>query len=123
MIWAIWVPNSIALDLDSTSGNYSIDTDIYGIKWQLNYTELTVILDNRSDNDLTNIDIKLRTDLTIVSVAVAPGINSCTSGQIQTDGTHRTQSFRGISICRGAPNVRSVPLASRTCPLLLATRD
>jgi hypothetical protein len=79
IVFALWVPNSIAPLLASDPGNYPKDTEIYGIKWQLNFSELTLVLDNRSDNDLTNLDIYVRTDLTIVAVGMAPGINTCSS--------------------------------------------
>jgi hypothetical protein len=79
IVWAIWVPNSIGVLLVSEPGDYPLDRDIYGIKWKANYSELTLMLDNMSATDLTNVDTYVRTDLMIANVGIAPSINACTS--------------------------------------------
>jgi hypothetical protein len=77
MIWWIWVPNSLVASLAYDPGNYEKDQDIYGIKWQPNFSELILFLHNSSDNDLTNIYIYVRADLAIRAAGFAPGINVC----------------------------------------------
>jgi hypothetical protein len=79
IVWSLWVPITIAPLLASGPGNYATDTDVYGIKWQPDFSDLTLLLHNYGDNDLTNLDIIVRTDLTIVTVGMAPGINTCSS--------------------------------------------
>jgi hypothetical protein len=78
LFWAIWVPASISPLLASERGNYSKGTMIFGIPWQEFYSELIAAIVNDTDYDFTNIDIYLRTDLTIADLGIPRGINSCT---------------------------------------------
>ena len=79
IIWRlVWMPAGISDPLlHAEVANYPNDTDIYGIKWRPQYSELTSVIYNGAANDLTNLDIYVKTDLIIVEAAFAPGINSC----------------------------------------------
>jgi hypothetical protein len=78
IVWALWVPNSMTPLLAPSLGNYRKDEEIYGIKWQPNFSEITLVLDNNGDNDLTNLDIYVRTERVMhegpVALYAVPGL-------------------------------------------------
>jgi hypothetical protein len=82
VIWAIYVPASVRVTLDEKPGNYTANADIFGIKWRENYYEADIILTNRSNADMLNLDLEVTTDLLIAGVGFGPGINNCSSGAV-----------------------------------------
>jgi hypothetical protein len=81
-LWVILVPAPLRAFLFSNPGNYPEGTDIYGIKWKPNFSELSIITSNDSDIDYTHFDVSLRVgpDLAFETGGMAPGINQCSLG-------------------------------------------
>ena len=76
IIKALWVPDTLSAKLTADpNGVYATDTDIYRIKWNDNFFDFRALIYNESNtDDLTDIDIFVRTDLTIAKVGFAPGL-------------------------------------------------
>jgi hypothetical protein len=77
ILWILYRPPLIAVFLISTPDNYPEGTDIYGIKWKPNFSELSVVLLNDSDVDFINLDVLIRTNLGFEGGGIAPGVNQC----------------------------------------------
>jgi hypothetical protein len=56
ILWILFRPPDIRIDLFSKPGNYPEGTDIYGIKWRSNYSELGIALFNDANIDYINLD-------------------------------------------------------------------
>ena len=82
IFWAIWIPNSIQPTLYVEDAKLKEGDELYGITWQKNYYYMSLLLWNMSSSDMTNVDIYVRTDLTIATIGVAPGINACSKDAI-----------------------------------------
>jgi hypothetical protein len=64
-------------------GNFIDGTNIYGIEWKNNYSELSIIITNDTNVNYTDLDIYIRTDMMIAAGGIAPGVNQCfTEGDI-----------------------------------------
>jgi hypothetical protein len=76
--WTIFVPTPLDVLLFSTPGNYDENTDIYGIKWKSNFTELGIVIENDTGTNYTDLDAYIRTDVTIATGAISSGgVNQC----------------------------------------------
>jgi hypothetical protein len=77
ILWAIWVPNSVSPLVYIEDAKFKEGEELYDIKWKEQFYFMSLILSNNSNNYMTNLDIYVRTDLTIATIGIAPGINSC----------------------------------------------
>jgi hypothetical protein len=58
-------------------GAYKADTKIAGITWKANYSEIRLILENKSGTSFTNATILVRSDLLIAHVGAMDPAGSC----------------------------------------------
>jgi hypothetical protein len=105
--WSIWVPASISPVLADNHVNYETGTDIYGITWQPDFSEVQLHLSNDSDYDYTNIDAYVRTDLLIAGAGLFGGINICSS-----------EPYSGIPVISGTVSWKGSQGDPHTAPLL-----
>ena len=70
-------PASIEIQATSNVPLYGPDSDINGIHWKKEYSELRLIIRNTSAIDYDNLDIAITTDLTFANLRQASGLASC----------------------------------------------
>ena len=77
ILYTIWVPASIYPFIDRDVGNYEVGRDIYGLKWQDNFSELSIVIPKNRLNDFTNLNMLVRTDKMIAGIGMHAGASSC----------------------------------------------
>ena len=78
----ILIPAPMRALIFENPGNYQEGTDVYGIKWKPNYSELGFLLVNDGDMDYIDLDILvgINPGMGFESGGIAPGINQCWLG-------------------------------------------
>jgi hypothetical protein len=95
VLWIFFEPPPMRVDLFSNLANYPDGTDVYGITWKSNYSELGVALFNDADIDYVNVDIRIRTNLGFEKGVIVPGVNQCSLGfDMDTPGRPRITDAR-----------------------------
>jgi hypothetical protein len=79
IMWAIWVPASIRVGFDDEPVDHPPGSEIYGIKWREDYSQLTMMLYNYGVTDMRDVDLRIATDLLIAGAGIGPGINACSA--------------------------------------------
>lgn len=81
ILYTIWVPASVYPFIDRDIANYEVGRDIYGIKWQENFSELSVVIPKNRLQDFTNFNMLVTTDKMIAGVGMHAGASSCAYDQ------------------------------------------
>jgi len=82
VLWLAFRPADLEISAVALDGNYAKDTMIAGIKWDSKYSDLRVTLQNSQNDPYANIDVTIRTDL---SIAKAGSMNSLSQCQFNLD--------------------------------------
>jgi hypothetical protein len=80
ILWIFFKPPPMRVDLLPSLANYPDGTDVYGITWKSNYSELSVALFNDADIDYINVDVRIQTNLGFEKGVIVPGVNQCSLG-------------------------------------------
>ena len=73
--------------------SYPVGTKIAGVSWADNLTAMQTYISNETDNDYSNIDISIRTDLTILGLDAKSPFSSCT---VKMDGPIKAAELYGV---------------------------
>lgn len=78
--FSFWLfrPVPLILRAVSTVPEYSIGSNIDGIYWEEEYSEMRLTIRNPSETDYENFDVEISTDLTIEGLQKTDGLASCT---------------------------------------------
>jgi hypothetical protein len=115
ILWILLVPAPLDVLLFAEPGNYPEGTNIYGIEWKPNFSELGIVLTNDTDIDYTNLDVYLRTDLMIANGGVAPGTNQCS---IEADLPGVSIADARLTATDEKGNKFSLPVFDRSRPII-----
>jgi hypothetical protein len=78
-IFSWWILRSADIELRATSSvpAYGPDSNISGIHWQSEYSELDLMVRNAGPDDYTSLDIEITTDLMFEDLRPQTGLASC----------------------------------------------
>jgi len=76
--WWLFRPVQVELQASSNVPTYGEGTDVSGIHWTKEYSDLRLSVRNNSDLDYDNLDIAVTTDETFVDLRQTSGLASCT---------------------------------------------
>lgn len=76
--WWLFRPVQVELQASSSVPAYGEGTDMNGIRWTKEYSELRLSVRNNSDIDYDNLDIAIGTDETFIDLRQTSGLASCT---------------------------------------------
>jgi hypothetical protein len=94
ILWIFFKPPPMRVDLLPSLANYPDGTDVYGITWKSNYSELSVALFNDADIDYINVDVRIQTNLGFEKGVIVPGVNQCSLGFDMDIPGHRLSDAR-----------------------------
>jgi hypothetical protein len=75
--WLAFRPLPLTVTMYAESHNYVPNTNVDGIAWKPNYSELGVILSNDTGVEYRNVDIYIRSDIVIADSGIGETINKC----------------------------------------------
>lgn len=78
-IWLAFRPSPLEISFKSPNLDYSEGSDLHGIKWISPYSESTITLANQTDNEYDNVDIFVRTNISIAQIATVGDHINCVS--------------------------------------------
>jgi hypothetical protein len=87
ILWAVWVPASVHFAFGNESVDHPSGSEINGIKWREDFSQLTVLIYNYGSADLRNLDIYITTDLLIAGAGIGPGLNTCSAEAVPANMT------------------------------------
>jgi len=78
-IFAVWLffPVPLRLSVTSTIPRYGENSNIYGIMWSNDFSQMDLTLKNSGDADYDNFDAEISTDLTFEGLKQTGGISAC----------------------------------------------
>ena len=89
LILVIWIairPAPLEISFDAPNMDYSEGSDLHGIKWISQYSELRITLANRTDNEYDNVDVFISTNISIAQiVTVGDHINCVNAPNLRYD--------------------------------------
>jgi hypothetical protein len=78
--WMIFRPAPLIFEISDKPGGYIQGSKAYGIIWNDSYSEGRIIISNQSAYDYSNIDLTIRSDLSIAAISISGDFLSCNWG-------------------------------------------
>ena len=77
LLWLVFVPAPLAVLIDRPTANYPIDQDFLGIKWKTDYYPVNFIIINETENDYTDFESYVQTNLKFAKIGIRNSLNQC----------------------------------------------
>jgi len=102
-------PAPIDISFDSPNIEYEPGSVLHGISWDPVYSEATIMIINKTENEYDNIDIFIKTDIEIAQVAIISDSAKCDA----------TPDVR-LDITGILPNNKAIPLTQTATPAIIS---